>query len=1302
MKTILRLIASMFIAVAACHVVAHGQVSSTAPLSGSVVDPVGAVIPDATVEIKNNATNAVFKTTTARNGTFTVPALATGTYTVTVTASGFKQAVLQGVKLDAATPASVHVTLEVGAPTEVILVQGGGEVLQTQSATISTTITGREITELPFTSRDGLDLVLFLPGTTTPGRPRTSTINGLPKSALNITMDGLNVQDNNSKATDGFFTFIRPRIDAVEEVTVSTTTPGADSSAEGAVQVKFVTRRGDNEIRGSVFEYHRNPSLNANYWFNNRDLPPDPRTGKAPRDRVLLNQFGFRVGGPIMLPKLFDGRDRAFFFVNYEQFRLPDQVTRNRTVLSPQAQQGIFRYRFLENNVWTYRQVNLLELAGGGGQVSTIDPTIGKLLADIRQATTKAGRVEVIEDPNLSNDPNLQRYTFTNSSFSDRHFPTIRFDFNLTSKHQLESIYNYQEFDATSDFLNGVDPAFPDFPNRGSQISNRFSYVIALRSTLTSALVNEARFGLRGGTSVFRPELGPGQFTGSLANQAGFNLGINAAGITNATVTTGSTHSNGPVRQFTDTVNWQRGSHNVSFGGSFTQVNEWSDSLTHVPTVTFGVDTSDPADSLFSAANRARNFPGASAADVTRARNMYAVLTGRVISVAANAWLNDGQYVYQGHNVARQQQREMGFFVQDAWRMKPNFTLNYGLRWEIMLPFRALNNRYTQTTVDGLFGVSGRNGLFRPGVLEGQPTQFVPFEKGATVPNTDWNNFGPSLGFAWSPKSESGWLSRLFGSSGRSVLRAGFSIAFNRENSDGLGEVLGDNPGAFVTATRSIALGNLVTNTGTDRLPVLLRERDRLGPPPLPSPSFPLMGAVTNEANAFDPNLKMPYVMSWTLGLQREITKNMVVEVRYVGNRGLQSFGTRNFNETNIVENGLLDEFKLAMANLRANIAAGRGNTFRYFGPGTGTFPLPITLAYFSGLTAAQANDQARYTSSLFSSSTFVNPLAFQSPAPFTYAANLHSDPGRRANALRAGLPPNFFIVNPDKRGGANLRVNAGHTYYDAGVVELRRRMSQGLLMQGSYSFARGFSLASPGLRAPRYKTANSLAITHALKADWIYELPVGRGQMLFNGVSGVLDKLVSGWAWHGTARIQTGPPLDLTNVRLIGMTRKDLQKALKIRKEGSFVYYLPQDIIDNTIRAFNADATNITTGYSSRGVPTGRYIAPANNADCIEVYDGQCGNPALQLYGPSFTRFDLSVVKRTRISERADFEFRVEFLNAFNNINFSVGNPANDATNIGGFAGDAFGRVTNAYRDLSTTNDPGGRLIQFVARINF
>jgi hypothetical protein len=329
--------------------------------------------------------------------------------------------------------------------------------------------------------------------------------------------------------------------------------------------------------------------------------------------------------------------------------------------------------------------------------------------------------------------------------------------------------------------------------------------------------------------------------------------------------------------------------------------------------------------------------------------------------------------------------------------------------------------------------------------------------------------------------------------------------------------------------------------------------------------------------------------------------------------------------------------------------------------------------------------------------------LASNNPAPFTFANNLYTNAGFRTNAGNAGLPVNFFLANPGLQGGASFLGNGGHSYYDSGVVELRRRLSKGLLVQTSYTFAHGGNLTTPSLRTGYYKSANPLVITHAFKADWVYDLPFGHGRALFSNVNGPIGKALEGWAFQGTARIQSGSPFNINGVRLIGMTRDELQNSLKVRFDDAkgIAYYLPQDIIDNTIRAFNVSATS-ADGYSTRGAPTGRYLAPANSASCIETYAGQCGFPTIFLYGPQFTRFDLNLTKKTKITERVNIEFRADFLNAFNYVNFSVTSPNNAASTVGGLSSDDFGRITQGYRDVSTTNDPGGRMIQFALRLNF
>ena len=200
---------------------------------------------------------------------------------------------------------------------------------------MATTINTKAIVSLPG-SRSTLEFVQFLPGVQTPGGTRDSQINGLPQSAISITLDGVNIQDNTLKSSDGFFAIVSPRLDAIEEVTVTSAAQGADANGQGAVQIRFTTRSGSNTFSGSAYHFYRSDRLNSNSYSNKiRGLPKGPTT---------LHQPGFRVGGPVMLPGLYDGRGQLFFFVNYEESRSPNTTTTTSTLLLADAQRGIFRY----------------------------------------------------------------------------------------------------------------------------------------------------------------------------------------------------------------------------------------------------------------------------------------------------------------------------------------------------------------------------------------------------------------------------------------------------------------------------------------------------------------------------------------------------------------------------------------------------------------------------------------------------------------------------------------------------------------------------------------------------------------------------------------------------------------------------------------------------------------------------------------------------------------------------------------------------------------------------------------------
>jgi hypothetical protein len=1306
---------------AICGLPVAGQTTSS--LTGTVTDPTGAVVAGAAVTVKHTETGQEFTAKTNEDGVFTIPSLATGVYTATISVKNFKQAKVTDIKIDVGKPSSIAVALEIGSQAETVTIVGGGELLQTQTATIGTTLSGRQITDIPTVSRDALDLVLALPGTTTPGRPRTSSVNGLPKGALNITLDGINVQDNLLKSSDGFFTYIRPRTDAMQEVTISTSNPGAESSSEGAVQIKFVTAAGSNDYHGGGYWYHRNPALNANYWFNNRDLAPDPVSGAAPQQRILLNQFGFKVGGPISVPKVFSGKDRLFFFVNYEEYRLPEKSSpRTRSLLTTDAASGIFKFRTTSQSyappagvtctagATRTCSVNVLAMAAAAGLPGTIDPTIGSLLASMRTAAQSVNAVFV--DP--AGSPNIQQFTFFNIGGQTRRFPTVRFDANLGKNHHLENITNYQQFDGVVDFLNSADPAFPGFPNFGSQRSNRFSNSSAWRWNVTPNIVNEARFGLQGGTAFFFSEITPGQFS----NQGGVALNLNGAlGITNAHVRTAPSRRNTPVKQFNDNLNWVTGNHSINFGVNVTRVNAWSVSSTVVPTVGFGISSTLAGDA---AAFAAFSSLAGTVNQQGNAATFYAGLVGRISSITRVQALSEttGSYTLQGDVVTRSQQTEYGVYGQDTWRIRPNLTLTGGLRWEVQGPYKSLNNSLSQVSYEALFGESGVGNLFRPGTLTGAPTQYTQFRQDDSTWNTQYGNVAPSVGFSWSPDFKSGLLRKLAGEGGQTVIRGGFSMAYVREGAATFGSIMEANPGLTLSATQNITgspygltFGNLFRN-GLPAPPATLPGQ----------PTYPFTGTITDSANAFLPDLKTGYVESWSLGIQREINKDNVFEVRYIGNRGHKLWRQTNLNEINVFENGFANEFRLAQANVLQNLATGNGFNMRYRGPGTGTFPLPIMVRF---LTAnLNPNLTASYAGALFANTTLLGSLNPLNPSPLGLAGTLNSTANEATfgpNRIASGVPVNFFVVNQGKRGGAFLVDNNFQTWYDAVTLEFRRRFSDGLLLQANYTFGKalvnGYASNSDLFDQPATlrdfhlrKNVAPFDITQAFKTNFIYELPFGRGKRFAPDANGLLNGFLGDWSFNGNVRIQSGSPFSLGNVQLIGMTAKELQDAIGIYRnqansDGSpntrEVYLLPADIRLNTFRANNTTFTAAGAVYT-QGAPSGRFIAPAGFGNCQQGFAGQCGFNNLVLKGPSFFRFDLSLTKKIRFSERMNLEMRAEALNAFNNINWLVGSAANDVNALGGLGAATFGRFTAAYQDISTTNDPGGRLIQLVLRLNF
>ena len=844
---------------------------------------------------------------------------------------------------------------------------------------------------------------------------------GLPASATNITIDGVNVQDNYLKSSDGFFARISPRMDAVEEVSVSTANPGAESAGQGAVQIRFVTRSGTNKFQGSGYEYMRRPSFNSNYWFNIRD--------GLPKEQVKLDTFGGRLGGPIK-------KDKLFFFFNYEESRQPGSVSRTRTMLTANASAGNFTWNSTRassgivtcnGTTCTIPLVGDGSLAANNGQLSTVDPLTSAVLAAL-QTSAQSGTITAL------GNPSIQRLSFVNSFTGIRRYPTTRIDYNITSKHRVGVSYYFQQYLSTPDTLNTYDPRFPGFPIAGvGQNSNRWSWMFNWRWTVSANMVNEVRSGLTGGPVKFGDGISRAAYeaTGPFADWQGWVPAISSSLVSQMYVGRSGSSRDAPTQVLEDTFSWLKGKHSINIGASFTNVGlNYYNVMNYVPYMSFGVDSTDPANAMFTSTN----LPGSSSTDRTNAKNLYAFLTGRITAIWNVAYLNEaGQYVNLGNAHQQAHERELGFYVQDSWKIRPDLTLSYGIRYELQMPF-IMDNAYYSRPLDycNNYGVSGCQAdgltanLFAPGTGNGTITQFRAFRPGESAYTAPRNNWAPSVGVAWRPHiSSTGWLSKVL--SADPVFRAGYSKAFTREGINAVSGIYGANKGGSWDTSRTMSIGNLLAEGQT--LPFLLRNGfDQLTPGAFPaSPDYPLTPLTSESSNDFYPNTQTPYAHTFNVSFQRTLGKNMAVDVRYVGTRnyGGWQIGGRDLNEFNTIENGFLDEFKLAQANLATNIAAGRGNTFAYQGPGTNTAPLPIMMAWLQGLPASAAATAANYTDGGWSSSDFYDYMAKMNPDPEGLAAELQT--GNAAYAINAskpvadggpGLPANFFIINPGVSSG--------------------------------------------------------------------------------------------------------------------------------------------------------------------------------------------------------------------------------------------------------------------------------------------
>lgn len=1214
-------------------------------LSGSVSDPSGATVVGASVTLKNNATGAESKATTDDQGAFVISSVEPGVYSVTVEAVGFKRAVATNIDVAVAKQSQVTIALELGSVNETVTVTSAVEdIINTSSPTLTNIIDTRQIRDLPLPTRNPLELAALQAGIAVIGTDtRGASVAGLRQTAVNVTQDGINAMDNFVK-TSSFFAISAPSLNSTSEFSITVGTTGSESG-RGVAQVRLTTTGGGNDLHGSLFYLMRNSALNANNFFNNLNGTRANGSQVSPRPDLHQHFYGFTLGGPVVLPRLgeggkqlWKGRDKAFWFFSYEGFREKFGVTRNRTVLTPEARTGLFRYIGTNGVLQT---VNLLAV----GRFNTLNP--------LTQAQLNA---MPLPNNTLRGDGlNTQGASFTVTGADPNDKFVTRGDYQFAKNHKFEVVYNRAKFILFPDTFNGIEAPFPGGIDAG-QSSVRSLMTIALHSTFGASATNEVRWGRQWAPVAFLRAAEPtGAFITLAAPTTNFDNQFMSQG------------RNTIVSQLSDNFSVTKGSHTLRMGADLQQI--FADTFNDAginPVITLGTNPSNPDGIL------AASFPFSNATIVNRARPIYADLVGNLASATAtfNITSASSGFVKGATRSRIFRERDLALYATDQWRARRNLTLNYGIRWDYFGVPTIPNGLAIQVTnVNDIFGISGAGNLFNPTAPAGVPAakatlDFVSGKTGKGLYKNDWNNFAPTFGFAYSPDFKSGLLSRLFGAEGTSSIRGGYSISYLQDGFTVISNALGTG----TTNAGLIQSGSNTTPTG-----VLTA-----GGVALPTPVFSI--PITDKANfdinpgnglwGIDPNLRTPYVQQWSLGFERELGHNMALEVRYVGNHAIKVYRANDFNEVNIFENGFLQEFLNAQKNLTINGGAS-------FAPGApGTFALPNMAKFFTGLAASSGFASSGFISNLLNNNvgTFASTLAFSN----TYKANRQAATLVVGGVTVPGLPANFFVANPNA-GFIRLLGNNSMSNYHSLQVEFRRRLSKGLQFQADYTFSKSLTDATDAagnnqsdlvsFRTLRnthldYRRSNQDQ-THRFIANAIYDLPFGSGRHFFSGAHGIVNQVVGGWSIAPIVSWQGRPPFFVAASRttfnsfnagnnpaqLVGITFAEFKKNLGVFRTPAGVFFVNPAILDIV-------TDPITKKFVSSSLKPGLLGAPA---------PGAFGNfPLNGLSGPHYFNLDLAVVKRWSVTERLKVELKTTLINALNHPNFVYGTQNFDAINFG------------------------------------
>ena len=1271
-------------------VVTFGQ-TNKGSISGTVTDSNGAQVPGATITVTNLRTGQKVSVTSSESGGFSVPSLDPVTYSIAVEAKGFKKAVIEPIKVDTAAVATANVTLEAGLVSEQVMITADAPLINADNGTTSQTITSRQLQDVPLNNRSVLDLALTAPNVTgdagsedpevTSGQPVPGfnlNLNGGRAGSTSILADGVN---NTGVGIARAVVSFTP--ETVQEFTVQTSVFSAEFGNTSGGVINVTTKSGSNSFNGVALWYHRNPEFNA--------IPFTIGTAPRPNNNLRYNQVSLTVGGPIILPKFgeggdhfYNGKNKSFFFFAYEPRWRQDFVT--STGLVPDATQLSGNFNNLVRTAagvvpasvasqlgltslgttaaTIYQQFVLfqgklvpIQLATGNQYCQFNDPRrilVNQVYQGVTLQTPQCtGAINASPNPLLniipaefidpagrqvlSNMPpagnyfldngNVRNFFLQRSVTQDETRYTLRLDHSFTDNAKVN-------FRFTKTPAIGIRGAGGDINGNAGVFSDAKQYLLGFNNIITPTFVNDLRLSYTRGnfSEDYSPEFAiksGRSYAGDLGlphlTQGGIPLFLIARdnNYVNADIGSAASTNNFNVEQrysVNDIVYWTKGNNTWKFGVDYNDAR-----LTATPFFAASGGRWD-----FRVVNTSSNRGTGTA---NGGNTVASTLIGVPNSVDIRPLIFDYDYRW----------KSFAGFVQNDWRVRPNLTLNLGLRYSLQLPreehhnnqgvFRpdlaqpfALTDAQRRTLATNL-GVPATTAI--PASV---PTSInvVPFAfagrggRSKYLVPTDYWGFEPRFGFAWSPKM------KIFGldlEKRSLVVRGGYGVS----HATLTGNNRTPNPdfGGFVNVG-TVAAGSAVGGTPDPTQPIRL------------SGNAPLQVAVSNldavlgtDSNGLvflkslgipgfavgtggtDASGKVPRVQNWNLSFQFEPIKNTVVEVAYVGNRSTHLF--------------------LPFVNINPrNVDA-------------------VEQLESSGLCAT---------------------------CPNVDATTLIADPLQRTNLQGSVITVSRASIFSSFAGFDPL-----NTYYDdrgssirhAGYIDIRRRVSRGVTFTANYTYAKSLDTASDaspdtrtlstGQARPQAALGGDLAqdraistfdIKHNFTATGIWDIPFGRGRKYMSNPNGLVDALAGGWIVSGVLRLPGGLPF--------------LPFITDPNKLGGVLFnrYVRPDLVPGV---------PIRNPLWKRDCPTGSSAPPSgcepfiNPAAFMRPVKGTLGNAprSMDIRSPRQEYFDFSLSKDFPMpfiggEGKRRINFRVDLINAFNHPNLRYNNTGNTPFGLGTF----------------------------------